>query len=436
MREIRGKLNHSHITVAGLGRFGGGIEVSRWLVAQGAHVLVTDKESPQKLAESVKKLDGLPIEFRLGEHRESDFTSCDLLVTSPAIAPHSEYLQAAKRAGVPITTEIRLFIERCPARIVGVTATKGKSTTTALLGLMLKTKFNTFVGGNLGGSLLFELPKITASDLVVLELSSYMLEHLRPMQWSPHLALVGMIGVDHVEWHGSADAYADAKRNIVRFQKPEDFAVINEENETSMSFARDTKARIMRFGLKDRQPIQLNIAGAHNQLNAQGALAAALAMGVSRDVACSAVRDFKGLPHRLQLVNESNGVRWINDSIATIPQAAVAAMESFPAGRVIQIVGGYDKGLDMTEMCNALAGNCKAILTIGKLGPSLAEKIRQAPNRSAELFECESLDRAVQKARQLASVGDIVMLSTGCASYDQFDNFEQRGEAFAKLARG
>src|SRR5206468_7784879 len=194
----------------------------------------------------------------------SDFISCDLVVNSPAIPPNNQHLQAAKRAGVPITTEIRLFIERCPAPIVGVTATKGKSTTTALLGLMLKTKFNTFVGGNLGGSLLFDLPKIGKSDLVVLELSSYMLEHLRPMQWSPHLALVGMIGVDHVEWHGSADAYVDAKRNIVRFQKADDFIVVNEENEPSLSFARDTKAQIMRFGLKDRRPIELNIAGAHN----------------------------------------------------------------------------------------------------------------------------------------------------------------------------
>src|SRR5882672_1471434 len=156
-------LKHKRITVAGLGRFGGGIEVSRWLAAQGAKVLVTDKESPEKLVESVKKLDGLPIDFRLGEHRESDFTSCDLVVTSPAIPPHNEYLQAARRAGVPITTEIRLFIERCPAIVVGVTATKGKSTTTAMLGLMLKTKFNTFVGGNLGGSLLSELPKMSKS---------------------------------------------------------------------------------------------------------------------------------------------------------------------------------------------------------------------------------------------------------------------------------
>src|SRR5206468_9339530 len=133
------------VTVAGLGRFGGGIKVSRWLVSQGAKVLVTDREPMEKLSESVQKLAGLPIDFRLGEHRESDFTSCDLVVTSPAIPPQNQFLQAATRAGVPITTEIRLFIQRCPPTILGVTATKGKSTTATLLGLMLKTRFNTFV---------------------------------------------------------------------------------------------------------------------------------------------------------------------------------------------------------------------------------------------------------------------------------------------------
>jgi UDP-N-acetylmuramoylalanine-D-glutamate ligase len=158
-------------------------------------------------------------------------------------------------------------------------------------------------------------------------------------------------------------------------------------------------------------------------------------IGVGRDTAIGAVRDFKGLPHRLQLVHDQYGIRWINDSIATIPEAAIAAMESFPAGRVIQIVGGYDKGLDMSSMCQTLAHRCKAILTIGALGPDLAEQIRQAPARTAKLIECETLNRAAAEARRIAVVHDVVLLSTGCASYDQFANFEERGEAFGRLAR-
>lgn len=429
-------LAQKRITVAGLGRFGGGIEVSKWLAAQGAKVLVTDKESGEKLADSVAQLKGLPITFRFGEHRESDFTDADLVVTSPAIPPTNPYLKAAANAGVPITTEIRLFIERCPATILGVTGTKGKSTSSTLLSLMLKSQYKTWLGGNIGGSLLQKLPEISKSDLVVLELSSYMLEHLRSLSWSPHVALVTMITRDHLEWHGSVEAYLDAKKNIVRFQTAEDFAVLGEADESSNDFASATAAKVIHYGLKDRKPFNLKIAGKHNQLNAQAAFAAAQVLGVSWDQAQQAIAEFTGLPHRLQLVHEIRGVRYFNDSIATIPEAAVAALQSFPAKRVIQIVGGYDKKLNLDEMCVALANHAKAVLCIGTTGPKIGEGIAKAsvPNGPA-IHHCGDLPTAMNLAKQTAVDGDIVLLSTGCASYDQFTNFESRGELFAKLAR-
>src|SRR5688572_19195578 len=423
-------------TVAGLGRFGGGIEVSRWLVAQGARVLVTDRDPAEKLAESVKKLEGLPIEFRLGEHRAEDFTSADLVVTSPAIPPTNPYLQAATEAGVPVTTEIRLFIERCPCRrILGVTGTKGKSTTTAMLGEVLRTRFTTWVGGNIGGSLLDRLPRMQPDDLVVLELSSYMLEHLRPMRWSPHVAVVTMISPDHLEWHGSFEAYVDAKKNIVRFQSSEDVAVLGAEDPLAASFARETLGKVVRLDARAAEPFELSLVGAHNQTNAQLAAAAADVMGVTREAASGALRDFRGLPHRLQIVCERDGVRYVNDSIATIPEAAIAANRAFPEGTVIQIVGGYDKHLDMRAMCRTLARTCKAVLTIGALGPDLARQARDTPDLRAKVHECGELAGAIATARRVASPGDVVLLSTGCASYDQFDNFEARGDAFAKLAQ-
>src|SRR3954454_51474 len=243
MHDVKSK----RVTVFGLGHFGGGINVSKWLVQQGARVLVTDKESEKDLADSVKQLAGLPIEFRLGEHRVLDFTSADLVVISPAIPPTNELLLAAKRAGVPVTLEIQLFIERCPAKILGVTATKGKSTTSSMLGAMLRQKHTVHVGGNIGGSLLFDLPKMGTDDLVVLELSSYMLEHLKPMQWSPHVAVVGMIGRDHLEWHGGETAYVDAKTNLVRLQSDAHYAVLNEEPPAARGFADQTRAKVVRF---------------------------------------------------------------------------------------------------------------------------------------------------------------------------------------------
>ncbi len=427
-------LRNKRVTVAGLGHFGGGIEVSRWLVSQGAKVLVTDKESPEKLADSVAKLEGLPIEFRLGGHLESDFTNCDLVVTSPAIPPTNQYLVAARTAGVPITTEICLFVERCPATIFGVTGTKGKSTTSTLLGLMLKTRHKTWVGGNIGGSLLEKLPEIKKTDLVVLELSSYMLEHLRSMKWSPHVALVTIVTKDHVEWHGGVENYRDSKKNIIRFQKFDDVAVLNEEDPVSAEWAREVKGQAVIYGVEGRQPFKLQIAGEHNQLNAQGAFAAAKILGVTWDEAQHAIRDFQGLPHRLQCVHEANGVKYINDSIATIPEAAIAALESFPSEKVIQIVGGYDKHLDLSPMCAALAARAKAALCIGQTGPAIAQSMRQF-NSSIPVYECGELSNAMKWAKQLAHSGDVVLLSTGCASYDQFVNFEARGDLFTKLSR-
>lgn len=430
------KLRGRRVTVAGLGKFGGQIAAAKWLVAQGATVLITDRSPAEKLASSRKELDGLRIEYRLGEHRIDDFTKSDLIVTSPAIPPHNEYLVAARQAGVPITTEINLFIERCPATILAVTGTKGKSTTTALLGKMLEAKFITHVGGNIGKPLLLELPNIKASDMVVLELSSFMLEYLRESKWSPHVAVMTMLAVDHVDWHGSPEAYLEAKKQILKHQRPSDIAVLPEHRPQTAELWSVTSARVILYGTSGRQ-FELKVPGWHNQFNCQAAFAAAHAMGIDFDVAQEAVRDFPGLPHRLQLVHERNGVRWFNDSIATIPEAAIAALESFPPRTALQIVGGSDKGLPFTAMAAALCERAKAVLCIGATGPKIASLIADSPtHQCAPVYQCGDLKTAVAQASSIASEGDVVLLSTGCASYDQFANFEQRGELFAQFAIG
>jgi UDP-N-acetylmuramoylalanine--D-glutamate ligase len=426
MQDVRDK----RVTVAGLGRFGGQIAAARWLVEQGAKVLVTDVSPLEKLADSVAQLEGLPIEYRLGGHREEDFALADLVVVSPAIPLTNAFIRKAIEAGVPTTSEIQLFIERCPGVILGVTGTKGKSTCSALLGEMLRSRFTTWVGGNIGKSLLMDLPKMSHTDMVVLEMSSFMLEHLRPMRWSPRVAVVTMLSVDHIEWHGSVEAYIDAKKNIVRFQRPDDIAVLNGEDEASRAFARETPGRVIKYG-GERRPLELRfLSGRHNQLNAQAALAAAMAVGVSFDAAQAAVRELRGLPHRQELVHESGGIRWINDSIATIPEAAIAALEAFPDKRVIQIVGGYDKHLSLKAMCDALSARAKAVLCIGQTAAMIFEMTKNVP-----IYRCGDLATAVKLARKTAIHGDVVLLSTGCASYDQFENFEKRGEAFARLAK-
>jgi UDP-N-acetylmuramoylalanine--D-glutamate ligase len=431
MESLAGK----RVTVAGLGRFGGGIAVTQWLCAQGAKVLVTDQENAEKLADSLKLLVGLPIDLRLGEHREEDFTSADLIVASPAIPLTNKYIQAARAAGKPLTTEIRLFIERCPAKIIGVTGTKGKSTATAMLGRLLETVAKTWVGGNIGKSLLADLEKISPGDLVVLELSSYMLEHLREARWSPHVALVTMISSDHLAWHGSSEAYVDAKRNIIRFQQADDVAVLNEDDAIAAGFALEAAGRVVLYGLKNRKKFDLLIPGAHNQLNVQGAFATASVFGVDFATAQKALAAFRGLPHRLELVHESRGVKYYNDSIATIPDAAVAALQSFPSKKVIQIVGGYGD-MPITAMCAELVNRAKAVLCIGASGSAIADLLEESQSQHGTVsYRCGDLPTAVAMATRIAAPGDIVLLSTGFKSYDQFVNFEERGEKFAELVR-
>jgi UDP-N-acetylmuramoylalanine--D-glutamate ligase len=432
VQDLRAK----RVTVAGLGRFGGQIAAARWLVEQGADVIVTDQASPERLATSVQQLADLPIKYHLGKHQIDDFTQADLIVASPAIPPGNHYLQAAANVGVPITTEIRLFIERCPATILGVTGSKGKSTTTAFLGEMLKTRFTVWVGGNIGRPLLNELHQIDKTHLVVLELSSFMLEYLAPMRWSPHVSVVTMLANDHLDWHGSAHAYLEAKKNIVRFQRPDDFAVLNADDPASAAFAQVTPARVIPFSTTQSAPFDLILPGRHNQSNAQAAFAAAALMGIGRDDAQRAIANFPGLPHRLQLVHESDGVRYFNDSIATIPEAAIAALEAFPPKRVIQIVGGKDKSLPFTALCAALVERAKAVLCIGATGKQIAAILAESPSQSAaNIYECGDLATAMRIAPQIAAPGDTILLSPGCASLDQFVNFEERGELFAKLAK-
>jgi UDP-N-acetylmuramoylalanine--D-glutamate ligase len=427
MHDFRNK----RVTLAGLGKFGGQIAAARWLVGQGARVLVTDKSPAEKLQSSIDQLAGLPIEFVLGEHRTRDFTDCDLIVTSPAVPPTNEFLQAAQSARVPVTLEIALFLDRCPCPVVAVTGTKGKSTTTALLHRMLATTFTAHLGGNIGKPLIEHLAAIRPDHLVVLELSSFMLHWLGQGKFAPHGAILTMIDADHLDWHGTTSAYHAAKAEIVRQQTARDFVVFDPLHANSLAIA--SRAASRQLPLVD-EPIDLLLPGDHNRRNALLALRAAVELGVPAGIAKKSVADFPGLPHRLELVHEHAGVRWFNDSIATIPQAAIVAGTAFPRGTVLQIVGGAEKGLDFTAMCQHLSTHCRAVLTIGTVGTALHSKMKSL-NGPATLVDCHTLDVAVARAHELAQPGDVVLLSTGCTSYDQFDHFEHRGHRFTELAR-
>jgi UDP-N-acetylmuramoylalanine--D-glutamate ligase len=415
------------VTVLGLGHFGGGTAVTRWLVENGATVTVVDVKSPEELAEPLAALAGLPVTFHLGPNPPlADFASADLVVASPAVPPTNPQVSAARSAGVEITTEIRLFTERCRSKIFGVTGTKGQSPTTELLGRMLKTRGTTWVGGNIGRSLLADLPNIRPGDFVVLELSSFMLWHLAAARWSPHVAVVTMISQDHLDWHGTVADYIGAKRTITAFQTADDFAVLSAADAATFG---PIAGKLRTYPPADATPFHLKLAGDHNQRNAQAAFVAATIAGVTRADAGAAVAGFQGLPHRLQVVAERGGVTFVNDSIATNPDAAMAALRSYPAGTVIQIVGGSGKKhLPFADFAAALAARAKLVLCIGETGPEVAAAVETAGG--AKIAVCGDLANAVESATSAAVPGDVVLLSPGFPSYDQFVNYQGRGDEF------
>lgn len=436
------ELSSKRVVVMGLGRFGGGVGVTRFLVGQGADVLVTDLEPEERLAESLAALKGLPVERRLGGHNVSDFTTADLVVVNPAVDPRgNRFLRAAQAAGVPCTTEVRLLVERLPERrrTIGITGTAGKSTVTAMIGHILQKMAagaGVFTGGNLGGSLLGELPGITARDWVVLELSSFMLEGLHEDSWSPHIAVVTNLSPNHLDRHGSFEAYAAAKSCILAYQSEEDHAVLGPgvARQLSHGSGRRRKADVVDSNTK------LKVIGEHNRWNAGLAVAAAGCAGFDPDAAAKALESFCGLPHRLEFVAEHHGVRFYNDSKATTPDAVRLALDALAAGPSITppegglhvILGGYDKAGDLTEMARDAARRSKAIYTIGTTGDTIADAAAAGP---ALIERCGDLGRAVERACRKASPGDAVILSPGCASWDQFDHYEQRGAAFIQAVK-
>ncbi len=430
LTEVAGR----RVTVVGLGRFGGGVGVTRWLASQGAAVTVTDQADADSLASSVAQLADLDVALHLGSHDEADFLNADLLIVNPAVPKTMDLLARAMAAGVPYTTEINLFLERCRGRIIGVTGSVGKSTTTAMIGAICRERFTTHVGGNIGVSLLGKLDDISPGDVVVLELSSFQLEDLPLAGISPHIALVTNLQENHLDRHGTMDAYIDAKKNILRYQRPDDVLVINGDDADLAPWADDAPGKVVRYSGRD-EPFGLVVPGEHNQINAQGAFAAASQLGIDRATAAKALADFCGLPHRLQVVANTGGVTYVNDSKCTTPGGAIVAINAFERGTVIAIVGGYDKGHDFAALAEVLAARAKVVITLGATAQLIGACLAARP-ASPEVIAATDLARAVSIARTHARPGDTVLLSPACASWDMFDNYEQRGEQFAGLAGG
>jgi UDP-N-acetylmuramoylalanine--D-glutamate ligase len=467
-----------NVLVMGLGRFGGGVDVAKFAAGDGAKVIITDLASAEELSDSIKQLKEFPdIEYHLGSHDPADFKQADVIVVNPAVLPHNKFLKLAQERNKFITSQINIFFELCPAPIIGITGANGKSTTAALTAHLLRdTKEerrekrderrqktedrnqvssiehrassvkNVWLSGNIGNEPLLTIAdQIRSDDLVVLELSSFQIEQLAQIQKGPHIALLTNLTPNHLDRYGTFADYCAAKENIFKFQKldrnPPAVSVFNAEDEIAAKwfekYRRDAGRICVKFSADDvSEEIRDNfpLPGRANLSNLAAALCLARHFGIEDYRIKKSLPAFKSLPHRLELVTEINGVKWYNDSKATTPQSAITAIEAFDQPIII-IAGGYDKNIPFDEFGQKIAEKTKAAILLGQTAQKIADAITARPKTKTKIEIVNSLTKAVELAKQLAANGDVVLLSPACASYDMFDNFEQRGKEFCRLVR-
>jgi len=442
------------VLVMGLGRFGGGVGVTRWLVEQGAAVTVTDMAAKDSLRESVTAIDDLPVSLHLGGHDLADLDTADLVIVNPAVPKaKSSFFHEIQRRGIPWTTEMNLFCERCPATVIGVTGTYGKSTTCAMLAEVLRASVSAGragftgvrLGGNIGVSLLSELPRIRKSDVVVLEMSNAQLEDLPQIDWRPGVAVVTNLHPHHLDRHGSFAAYVSAKLNIIGSPQQTKIVVHGEMHSESAALfehliysqkrgRHDGVIAVARTGAA----FNLRIPGSHNQRNADCVLAVCSALGMDEGIVRDALGDFSGLAHRLEHVRTMNGVDFINDSKSTSPSATVVALESLDQPAVA-MVGGQSKDVALDQFAGSIIAHCRAAVCFGESGPEFARAIQSASHIGTSgtliIKTAPDLEKALAIAQELSCSGGAVLFSPGAPSFDAYENFTSRGEHFRRLVQ-
>lgn len=444
-----------------VGLLGFGVEnqgLLPYLLAAGAQVTICDKNEflPRKSAE---------VAYRLGADYLKNLTDFDIVFRTPGLPYLSQEIQLAKKAGVVVTSQIELFMNKCKGRLIGVTGTKGKSTTATLIFDILKQaknkgeiKENIFLAGNIGVSAMSLLEEIRQNDWVILELSSFQLQGL---EISPRLAVVLGIAVDHLDYHKNEEEYVAAKKSIVCYQNQKDYAVINADSKISLSFAQETKGRVLTFSrlsqvsggafVSERGEILLRLPskpeqavclvkdikllGCHNLENVLAATVAAALVGASSDSIKTAIVQFRGLPHRLQFVAEKQGILYFDDSKATTPDATIAAIRSFSQPLTL-IIGGSSKKADYSELVEAIVkSSVENVICIGQEGERLQRLLeaRQAPQKI--IRGGATISEIVQQAVLVSRPGSAVLLSPAAASFGMFKNAEDRGEQFQQCVR-
>ncbi len=406
--------------VIGLGR--SGVALARFLVDRGDEVAVCDTRTVEQLTTFVGRL---PRAARtiLGGYGHEVLAGCDEVYASPGVPWNIPLLESARAAGIRVSSEMDLFFRHCPAPIVGITGTNGKTTTTALTGAVLSRGARpVMVGGNIGETVLDRLAEVTPEHWVVLELSSFQLESIE----RPRAAIGVVLNVtpDHLDRHGSFAAYVAAKARLVEYQEEGDWAVLNGADRVCRGLASLTRAQVAWYELEPAPPMP--VPGEHNLMNARAASVVGRLAGLTPADIHAAIAGFEGVEHRLELVGDWSGVRWYNDSKATNPDAALVGLRSFGESPVILVAGGRGSGFELAEWLSEIRRRARAVILIGESAEVLEAELvgHPAVRRAASLVE------AVAVAADLARPGDVVLLSPGYKSFDSFASFEDRGRQF------
>ncbi len=402
-----------------------GVALALHLAAQGEEVRLADRKPVNELQSTIAQLPS-GVDLRAGGYDERVLDGVDVVYASPGVPWDSDLLNQARARGLPVSSEIDLFLRLCKGTVVGITGTNGKTTTTALTGAVLEAgKRPVIVGGNIGDTVLDRLNEITPEHWVVLELSSFQLESVeRPRL---HVGVILNITPDHLDRHGTLDRYVDLKARAI---EDADYALLNSRDPVVSGLSKRARGEVVWFD--KHQPLPpMPLPGRHNMENALAAAEVGRLAGLSDDAINEAIRGFKGVEHRLELVGEWAGVRWYNDSKATNPDAGRVALSAFPGAPVILIAGGYGGGFDLREWVADVLANTEAVILIGASSGELVEALRAHP----EVIRAETLDEAVSMAAGMARQGSVVLLSPAYKSFDMFKDFEDRGNRFKELVR-
>jgi UDP-N-acetylmuramoylalanine--D-glutamate ligase len=416
----------------GLGRHGGGVGAARYLAELGARVTVTDLANERTLADSLRELSGVPIEqWRLGSHEPDDFRHADAVVVNPAVRPDHPLVAEARTAGATVTTEVGLFLDVCPARTIGVTGTTGKSSTATMIASILQASGRrTWLGGNIGGSLLGQLPAMRTDDVAVLEFSSFQLYWMPRSGRMPEVAVITNFSPNHLDWHPTLAHYAHAKQRLIAEQRPGDTAILNLKDEDFDAWKSVAAGNVAR-PLDDGHAPPLAVLGRHQRQNAECASAAAKVFGCSEDAFAQALSQFRPLPHRLQAIAEIDGRTFYNDSKSTTPAATIAALAAC-GPKTWLLAGGRAKRLDLTPLAVAMTSCAIGAGLFGECAAELHERLSAIDPKFGVSIHA-TLPEALAWCWRRSAPGDAILLSPGCASLDQYHDYQARGEHFIAL---